>query len=95
MAQVENFKITVNNVANCTSFKVTENSLNESGAALFITISAQASPPSLTVNEFANKASVTPQAVRKMILEGRLEAVNLGKQYLIGQDELDRYLLKR
>ncbi len=96
MLKIQNFKITENNTTNSSSFKVVETRPSvDNGATLFITVSTQSPHPSLTVKEFAGKASVTPQAVRKMILEGRVDAINLGKQYLIGQEELDRYLLKR
>ncbi len=46
----------------------------------------------LTVSMFAARASVTPQAVRKMIAEGRLRARKVGEQYVINNDELARYL---
>jgi len=35
---------------------------------------------------------ITPQAVRKMITENRLEAVKMGEQYMIPYQELTRYL---
>lgn len=46
----------------------------------------------LSVSMFAKKASVSPQAVRKMISEGRLKAQRIGEQYVIAEKELDRYL---
>ncbi len=46
----------------------------------------------LTVTEFAEEARITPQAVRKMISEERLEAAKMGHQYLIQKEELFKYL---
>jgi len=49
-------------------------------------------PEYLSVREFANSCMITPQAVRKMISERRLEAVKMGEQYMIPYVELSRYL---
>lgn len=49
----------------------------------------------LSVSQFADEAQITPQAVRKMIAEGRLRASKIGEQHAISRDELDRYLAER
>lgn len=49
----------------------------------------------LSVSEFAKEAHITPQAVRKMISEKRLNANRLGEQYVIDREELNRYLQLR
>ena len=49
-------------------------------------------PEYLSVTQFANSCTITPQAVRKMISERRLEAVKMGEQYMIPYLELNRYL---
>ena len=49
-------------------------------------------PEYLSVTQFANSCMITPQAVRKMITENRLEAVKMGEQYMIPYQELTRYL---
>lgn len=46
----------------------------------------------LSVSEFAREASVTPQAVRKMINENRITAFRIGEQYVIEKNELFKYL---
>jgi excisionase family DNA binding protein len=51
-----------------------------------------ARPEYLSVKQFADSCTVTTQAVRKMISERRLEAVKMGKQYVIPYGELNRYL---
>lgn len=49
----------------------------------------------LSVTQFADQAGVTPQGVRKMISEGRLNAVKIGEQHIILKSELERYLGER
>ena len=49
----------------------------------------------LSVSQFASIAKITPQAVRKMIAEGRLRAAKVGQQHVIVRDELTRYLTQR
>lgn len=49
----------------------------------------------LSVSLFADEAQITPQAVRKMIVEGRLSAKKVGEQYIIDREELKQYLLKK
>ena len=49
----------------------------------------------LSVSQFAAMAKVTPQAVRKMIAEGRLRAAKVGQQHVIVREELSRYLSER
>jgi len=46
----------------------------------------------LSVSEFAREISVTSQAVRKMIGEGRVRAMKIGEQYVIDKGELMKYL---
>lgn len=46
----------------------------------------------LSVTMFAKEAGVTPQAVRKMISEGRLTSRKVGEQHVILREELNRYL---
>lgn len=52
-------------------------------------------PEYLSVTQFANSCMITPQAVRKMIAERRLEALKMGEQYMIPYPELTRYLSVR
>ena len=52
-------------------------------------------PEYLSVTQFANLCTITPQAVRKMISGMRLEAVKMGEQYMIPYSELNRYLSLR
>ena len=49
----------------------------------------------LSVSQFATLARVTPQAVRKMIAQGRLRAAKVGQQHVIVREELARYLGQR
>jgi len=49
----------------------------------------------LSVTMFAKEAGVTPQAVRKMISEGRLTSRKVGEQHVILIEELNRYLAER
>lgn len=49
----------------------------------------------LSVTQFAKEAHISPQAVRKMISERRLDAEKLGEAYIIAKEELNRYLCKR
>lgn len=46
----------------------------------------------MSVTEFAREAKVSRQAVVKMITGGRLKAQKIGEQYIIGSEELSRYL---
>lgn len=46
----------------------------------------------ITVKQFADAASVTRQAVNKMIKEKKLKPIMFGKTYLIEKDELQNYL---
>jgi excisionase family DNA binding protein len=46
----------------------------------------------ISVSEFADEADITPQAVRKMIAEGRLQAKRLGNQYVLSKKDLYKYL---
>ncbi len=54
--------------------------------------SSDASVSVLSVSQFADAAGVTPQAVRKMISEGRLKAAKVGEQHVIAKAELNEYL---
>jgi hypothetical protein len=56
------------------------------------TSSEESLEPVLSVTQFALEAGVTPQAVRKMIAEGRLKASKIGNQHSIPVGELVRYL---
>ena len=49
----------------------------------------------ISVTEFSRRVGVTPQAVRKMISEGRLEAKKIGEQYVIEEKEVDVYLYRK
>ena len=53
---------------------------------------AKSSEKVLTVSQFADEAKISPQAVRKMIAEGRLLANKVGKQHTVPIAELYRYL---
>jgi len=46
-------------------------------------MNSQLSTVFFSVTEFAKEVSVTPQAVRKAIKEGRLSASKIGKQWVI------------
>ena len=46
----------------------------------------------LSVQEFADEAGISPQAVRKMIAGNRVVSDKVGKQHVIPRRELDRYL---
>ena len=46
----------------------------------------------LTVPDVANRLKVTPQYVRKLINEGKLEATRIGKQWVITSECLNTYI---
>ena len=49
----------------------------------------------LTVPEFAKRAGVTDQAIRKAIADKRVKADKIGRQWLIRKSELDAYIADR
>lgn len=49
----------------------------------------------LTVTQCADEAGVTSQAIRKMIKLRQLDAILLGKQYIVKQDDFKRYLERK
>lgn len=49
----------------------------------------------LSVSGAACSAGITPRAVRKAISDGRLSAVKVGREWLIGQAELQDFQRKR
>lgn len=46
----------------------------------------------LTVEEVAEELRMRPQGVRRMIRDGRIRAVRVGKRYLVKREELARIL---
>lgn len=60
-----------------------------------IKITKGSGPELLSVTQFADEAKITPQAVRKMIAERRLNAEKIGEQYVISREKLTDYLLGR
>ena len=48
----------------------------------------------LTANEVAERLRVTPQYVRKLIKENKLDAERVGNQWLINNDILDDFIKK-
>lgn len=46
----------------------------------------------LTVNDVAKKLKVTPQYVRKLISDSKLEAVRIGSQWVVSPNDLSRYI---
>jgi excisionase family DNA binding protein len=49
----------------------------------------------LTVERVAEELSVHPKTVRTWIREGKLVAVDLGKEYRVRRSDLDRFLEER
>ncbi len=47
---------------------------------------------SLTVEQVAPQLHMNPAGVRRLIRLGKLQAVKVGKRYLIAQEEVDRVL---
>jgi excisionase family DNA binding protein len=45
-----------------------------------------------TVDEVAPKLRVSPAGVRKMIIDGRIAAVKIGRRYLVRAAEVERVL---
>lgn len=48
-----------------------------------------------TPEEIANLLKISVPTVRRLIREGELEAVPVGKQYRITQEALDKFLSRR
>ena len=99
MIELKNFKMTVGNGLNPTSVTPTTKQNGEKGD-LDIKLNVHILKPSFTsdelsVSEFASEANVTPQAVRKMITEGRVQARRLGNQYVISAEELHKYFSRK
>ena len=46
----------------------------------------------MTVSDIAKKIKVTPQYIRRLINEDKLEADRIGKQWVISSDQLDKYI---
>ncbi len=107
MIKVENFIVThgdsgvistypIKNRAESDKTESTDEKKSREDAEQFLRFHIQILKPDntqeISVSEFAHEAGVTPQAVRKMIAEGRLHAKMLGNQYVIERDELYRYL---
>ncbi len=93
--KVSDLKITINNSekVDTEEFQLEEEDRFKSlQPSLRILILTDSDKDTLTVTEFAEEARITPQAVRKMIGEERLEAAKMGNQYLIQKEELFRYL---
>lgn len=47
---------------------------------------------SWTVDEAAKKTGYNPQYIRRLIREGKIEAIKLGSLYLIRQDSLKAFI---
>jgi len=54
-----------------------------------------AMPDLVTVNQAAALMSVTVRRVRAVLESGKLPGVNYGHQWLIGRDDLARYMVER
>lgn len=48
----------------------------------------------LTIQEVANKLKVTPQYSRRLISEGKLNAIRIGKQWVVKPEDLETYVNK-
>ena len=88
MIQVKNFKITTGNGA----LSVKEGETEYRSVLPTSSFTAKSSGKVLTVTQFADEAKISPQAVRKMIAEGRLMATKVGNQHTVPIAELHRYL---
>jgi len=88
MIEFGNFRFTSNSES---SYVRLQAPLGSVGSSSIPRVEAK-QPEYLSVTQFANSCMITPQAVRKMITENRLEAVKMGEQYMIPYQELTRYL---
>lgn len=89
MVEIKNFKVTINPASSLIQLN---GQVDPIVPLASIKIKSKDERNSLSVSQFAREAQITPQAVRKMISERRLEAVKLGEQYVIRREELVRYL---
>ncbi len=92
MVEIKNVKITVSETCSSVRFETRQENIQP---LLPIACENNQDTDSFSVTQFAEKAGITPQAVRKMISERRLNAKKLGEQYMISFEELNRYLQKR
>lgn len=69
--------------------------LDRAGSAQVPAVDVAPVPPdneaTMTVNDVADRAGVTPRAVRKAIATGRLPARQMRGRWLIAADDADRY----
>jgi excisionase family DNA binding protein len=91
MIEISNFHFKSNSQGSMIRLHIPQDSINNSVVPMI----EFTRPDYLSVREFANSCMITPQAVRKMITERRLEAVKMGEQYMIPYTELSRYLSLR
>lgn len=94
MVEIKNFKIKINQEASTVGFGYTDNQWDLVHPVSGITNHID-EYTCLSVTQFAKEARITPQAVRKMISERRLNAKKVGEQYIIDREELRRYFENR
>jgi len=95
MLKIKDFKTTVKEESTSVQLDFSDTQAEHAKISprfYFNEISTDELPEALSVSQFAEEACVTPQAVRKMISETRLQAKKLGEQYIILRNELNRYL---
>ena len=90
MVEIKNFKIKISQKASSVGFGYSDNQWDLIHPVSGITNYTD-EYACLSVSQFAKEARVTPQAVRKMISERRLNAKKVGEQYIIDREELKRY----
>lgn len=91
MIEISNFHFTSSSQESMIRVHVPQDNINNS----VVPMVDFTRPEYLSVTQFANLCTITPQAVRKMISGMRLEAVKMGEQYMIPYSELNRYLSLR
>lgn len=89
MIQIQNIKIVLSDDNSSVEFDCRKEPIRP---MLPIELENEESSDVLSVAQFASKAGITPQAVRKMISERRLKAKKIGEQYVVPHSELNRYL---
>jgi excisionase family DNA binding protein len=98
MIEIKNFRISSNQNSSIAQlvYQHDQDKYNESNGIFYVIRNTTEGLPSfLTVTQFAREARITPQAVRKMIIERRVNAKKMGEQYIISREELSHYLKVR
>lgn len=91
MVEIKNFKIKIIQNASLVGFGYSDNQWDLINPVSGVTNNID-EYTNISVTQFAREAHITPQAVRKMIVERRLSAKKVGEQYIIERQELKRYL---